>query len=129
MHLNWASVVCTVLNGSKVDGQLVCQPSIPGKQLTLAGKRIVICTDNLPITDVWQAGSSKSKPIMSLVCQTFLTAANNQFSLSLKYIPGKRNTAADQISGFQVDEFKEVVPEADTDPTVLPPHVVQLMHQ
>lgn len=94
-----------------------------------AGKRIVICTDNLPITDVWQAGSSKSKPIMSLVRQTFLTAANNQFSLSLKYIPGKRNTAADLISRFQVDEFKEVVPEADTHPTVLPPHVVKLMHQ
>ena len=94
-----------------------------------AGKRIIICTDNQPITDVWQAGTSKSKPIMSLVRWIFLTAANNQFSVSLKFIPGKRNTAADYLSRFQVERFKSVIPEADPQPTPLPAHVVQLMQQ
>ena len=93
------------------------------------GKRIVICTDNKPITDVWQAGTSKSKPIMSLIRSTFLIAAKNQFSLSLKYIPGKTNTAADLISRFQVNKFLKLMPEADIRPTDLPISVVQLMEQ
>ena len=94
-----------------------------------AGQRIVICTDNQPITDVWQAGTSKSKPIMSLIRLIFLIAANKQFSLSLKYIPGKQNTAADLLSRFQVDKFKEVVREADPQPTTLPTEVQLLMQQ
>ena len=93
------------------------------------GKRIVICTDNKPITELWQAGTSKSKPIMSLIRLTFLTAANHQFSLSLKFIPGATNTAADLISRFQVDKFKVMVPEADPHPTPLPTQVSQLMSQ
>ena len=93
------------------------------------GKRIVICTDNKPITDVWQAGTSKSKPIMSLIRSTFLIAAKNQFSLSLKYIPGKTNTAADLISRFQVNKFLTLMPDADSRPTDLPISVVQRMEQ
>ena len=94
-----------------------------------AGKRIIIHTDNQPITDVWQAGTSKSKPIMALIRAIFMTAANNQFSLSLKFIPGKQNTAADLISRFQVDQFKLVVPDAEPLPTALPDKVLQLMLQ
>ena len=93
------------------------------------GKRIVIHTDNKPITDVWQAGTSKSSSLMTLVRRTFFEAANNQFTLSLKYIPGKRNTVADYISRFQVQRFRAAVPEADTTPTVLPPRVQTLLHQ
>jgi hypothetical protein len=93
------------------------------------GKRIVIFTDNKPITDVWQAGTSKSSPLMTLVRNTFFEAANNQFSLSLKYIPGKRNTVADNISRFQVQQFKAAVPEADPTPTTLPARVIQLLQQ
>ena len=94
-----------------------------------AGKRIVISTDNQPITDVWQAGTSKSPRIMNLVRKTFLEAAHHQFSLALKYVPGKHNTIADNISRFQVQKFKTEVPEADLEPTLLPAHVSQLMLQ
>ena len=94
-----------------------------------AGKRIIICTDNKPITDVWQAGTSKSPRIMNLVRKTFLEAANHQFSLSLKFVPGKHNTVADNISRFQVEKFRMEVPEADPEPTSLPAHVSQLLLQ
>ena len=94
-----------------------------------AGKRIIISTDNKPITDVWQAGTSKSPRIMNLVRKTFLEAANHQFSLSLKFIPGKVNTVADNISRFQVAMFKMEVPDAEPEPTPLPAHVKLLMLQ
>ena len=94
-----------------------------------AGKRIVIHTDNMPITDVWQAGTSKSPSLMTLVRQLFFEAAHNQFTLSLKYIPGKRNTIADDISRFQVERLKLLVPEADLAPTPLPARVIQLLSQ
>ena len=93
------------------------------------GKRIVICTDNLPITDVWQAGTSKSPLLMNLVRKTFFETAQHQFSLSLKHIPGKRNTVADHISRFQVQQFKAAVPEADPIPTELPARVLRLLQQ
>ena len=93
------------------------------------GKRIVICTDNKPITDVWQAGTSKSPRIMNLVRKTFLEAANHQFSLSLKFIPGKVNTVADNISRFQVAKLRMEVPDAEPAPTELPAHVKLLILQ
>ena len=93
-----------------------------------AGKRIVICTDNQPITEVWQAGTSKSTYLMTLVRKTFLEAANHQFTLFLKYIRGKHNSIADSISRFQVEKLRLEVPYADREPTVLPPHVVELLN-
>ena len=41
-----------------------------------AGKRIVFLTDNLPITQIWQAGSTKSHELMKLIGNLYLTAAN-----------------------------------------------------
>ena len=92
-----------------------------------AGKKIVIYTDNQPITEVWQAGTSKSSHLMTLVRKTFLETAFHQFSLFLKFIPGKKNAAADSISRFQVDRFKQEVPNADPEPTALPLHVKELL--
>lgn len=94
-----------------------------------AGKRIIIHTDNQPITDVWQAGTSKSPQLMVLVRAIFFEAANHQFSLSLKHIPGVQNTIADYISRFQVQKFKALAPDTDTSPTTLPTRVIQLLQQ
>ena len=94
-----------------------------------AGKRIVISTDNKPITDIWQLGTSKSKPIMVLIRNIFLEAANSQFSLSFKYIPGKLNITADVLSRFQMTQFKTVLPDADPQATTLPDRVVLLLQQ
>ena len=94
-----------------------------------AGNRIIIHTDNLPITDVWQQGTSKSMDLMSLVRSIFLEAANNQYCLALKFIPGKSNILADAISRFQMQQFREANPQADLHPTPLPDRVRHLLHQ
>ena len=91
-----------------------------------AGKRIVIATDNSHIIDAWHAGTSKSKPIMLLICKLFLFAAQQQFSLSLKFIPGKQNNTADHLSRFQMQKFRQTSPNAALLPTPMPTQVWDL---
>ena len=85
-----------------------------------SGKRIVFLTDNLPITFAWQSGSSSSSPRMSLARKLFLTAAQSEFSVSLKHIPGKVNSVADALSRFLVHQFRSLAPRADQEPTTTP---------
>ena len=92
-----------------------------------ASNRIVVCTDNRPIIDVWRAGTSKSKSLMSLVRLIFMEAAKHQYRLALKFVPGKTNVHADLISRFQMNRFFTTHPLADRHPTPLPDRVIQLL--
>ena len=84
------------------------------------GKRIVFVTDNKPITQVWDKGTSPSIPIMSLIRPLYLFAALNGFSVSFKHVYRTLNEAADALSKFQTDAFHMVMPGADLVPTELP---------
>ena len=84
------------------------------------GKRIAFVTDNLPITQVWDTGSTKSQGLMPLVRKLFLIAAREVFSVSLKHIFGVHNPIADAISRFQVAHFRQLMPHADLQPTPIP---------
>ena len=92
-----------------------------GKQW--AGRRVVVVTDNKPITQIWDSGSTPAPKLMSLVRRLFLFAANNNFSMSFKHILGHYNEVADALSRFQVDRFKSLAPLADPHPTAIPPDV------
>lgn len=91
-----------------------------------AGKRIVFLTDNLPITQVWQAGSTKSHELMKLVRNLYLTAARLQCFISFKHVYGVNNPIADSISRFQDSKFREMAPFADLHPTPLPPNAWEI---
>ena len=81
------------------------------------GKRIVFVTDNEPITKVWDKGSSPSPPVMSLIRPLYMFAALQGFTVSFKYIKGSLNIAADALSRFQTDDFRDALPQADPHPT------------
>ena len=84
------------------------------------GKRIVFITDNLPITQIWDKGTSPSIPIMALIRPLYLFAACHGFSISFKHIYGIYNEAADALSRFQMDRFRTAMPNADPSPTDVP---------
>ena len=86
-------------------------------------KRIVFVTDNLPITQIWDKGSTPSPDIMDLIRSLFLTAAKMGFSVSLKHIAGISNPIADALSRFQDHLFRQLLPEAEETPTTIPPEV------
>ena len=92
-----------------------------------SGKRIIIHTDNKPITDIWQAGSSPSKDIMCLIRKLYLFAAEFQFSISLKHISGTHNGIADAISRFQTSRLRTLLPQADEQSTSIPREVWALL--
>ena len=72
------------------------------------GKRIVVVTDNLPITQIWHSGTTKSKSIMYLIRKLYLFAAQIGFSVSFKHISGTSNCIVDSLSRFQVERFRHV---------------------
>ena len=84
------------------------------------GKRIIFITDNLPITQVWHVGTTKSIELMSLVRRLYLIAAKEGFSVSLKHILGVHNPIADAISRLQVSRLHHLQPSADLSPTEIP---------
>ena len=92
-----------------------------------AGQRIVFLTDNLPITQIWEKGSSPVPDIMTLVRQLFLLAVNNQFSVAFKHIPGSKNPIADAISRFQERRFRALMPDAAAEQTPIPSGIWSLI--
>ena len=47
----------------------------------------------------------------------FLFAANNNFNLLIKHIPGLDNVFADLLSRLQVQKFQQMLPTADHQPS------------
>ena len=90
------------------------------------GKRVVFVTDNKPITQIWASGSTPAPNLMVLIRKLFIFAARNQFLVSFKHIYGIYNHAADALSRFQVSRFRQVMPDAEAHPTVIPEIVWEL---
>ena len=88
-----------------------------------AGQRIVFITDNKPITQIWDSGSSPSPVIMAVVRKLFLLAVHNNFSLAFKFIPGTLNPVADALSRFQEKRFRILEPGAAAQPRTIPQEV------
>ena len=93
------------------------------------GQRVVFITDNKPITQVWDTGTSPSIPLMSLIRPLYLFAAKIGFSVSFKHIFGASNPVADALSRFQMEKFFSLMPEAAEEPTELPHTVTNLLAQ
>ena len=90
------------------------------------GKRVVFITDNKPITQVWDSGTSRCPDIMSLIRPLYLHAASNGFCISFKHIFGLSNPIADALSRFQMPKFRSLLPSASTAPTTIPAAVSKL---
>jgi hypothetical protein len=88
-----------------------------------AGLKIIFITDNLPIVHAWQKGTSSSPILMTLIRNILMTAAQNQFCISLKHIAGVNNTAADLLSRLEIQKFKRLMPACDTEQTTPPDHI------
>ena len=83
-------------------------------------KHIRFYCDNLAIVNSWEGKSSKHPRIMSLLRTLFLTAAKNNFTISLKHLPGKANEIADALSRKQFTRFFHLAPQAQQLPTPTP---------
>ena len=84
------------------------------------GKEIMLHTDNEANVAIWTKQSSKSPPLMNLICKIFLITATYDFQVSFKYIPGICNAICAALSRLQVQLFRQLASQVDPEPTELP---------
>ena len=92
----------------------------------LSQKRILLHTDNQALVAVLQKQSSKEPLVMVLVRRLVLCCLKHNLVLTAEHIAGKDNTIADALSRLQMVRFRELSPQADQDPTPIPPLPVSL---
>ena len=80
-------------------------------------KRVLFLCDNQAVVSILQSGTSHSPEIMELVRSLHLCAAKHNFYHSAKHVPGIDNSVADSLSRFNMQAFRQLVPQADLHPT------------
>lgn len=85
------------------------------------GKRILFHCDNAAVVEIINKRRSSDLPISSLVRTLCFCAATNNFDIYSCHVPGTNNVIADSLSRFQFDRFRAAAPNADNEPTEVPP--------
>ena len=86
----------------------------------LAGKRVLIRSDNTAVVSIINKQTSKCNKIMRLVRYFVLLCLEENVSFRAKYIPGVRNNIADALSRLQMSRFRELAPSASTQGCAVP---------
>lgn len=63
-----------------------------------AGKRVFVYCDNTAAVNIINKGSCRSPLVLDALRQVWLLSVQHNFRLSARYLPGKLNAAADQVS-------------------------------
>ena len=93
----------------------------------LAKLRVRFNYDNQAIVYAWSGQSSRDVAIMKLLRELFFIAACHNFSVKLVHIPGMHNPLADALSRNLLSRFFSLAPQADPDPTLIPPELADLL--
>ncbi len=78
----------------------------------LAGKRIILRSDNAGVVAILNKLTSRCPEIMKLVRFLVLQCLKVNLAFTAKHIPGKDNNIADSLSRFQMGRFREEAPLA-----------------
>lgn len=73
---------------------------------------------------VLQSGTSRDSNLMVLLRYLSLLAVRHSFSFTSSSVGGKANPVADALSRFQFQRFRQLVPHADHEATVVPQHLL-----
>lgn len=92
----------------------------------VANKHVLIYTDNMATKHIINSCSSKDPNIMHLIRPMVRLAMSENIRFESIHIPGKTNNMADSLSRFRFQEFRQLSPNADLQPTVIPTHALPL---
>ena len=84
----------------------------------MANKCVCFVTDNDALVEIINRQTSKHKLIMLLVRDLVLTSLKYNILFRARHIPGVHNSRADLLSRLQVNQFRQIFPEADVMPNV-----------
>jgi len=92
----------------------------------LQNKKLLFYIDNEAVVMVINKKSSKCPMVMLLVRKLVLITLKYNIVIKAEHIPGKTNLIADAISRCQWARFRNLAPEADTHPAMIPLQVWHL---
>jgi hypothetical protein len=87
-------------------------------------KRILFKCDNAAVVFAINKGRSHSAAMMQLMRRLVLIAADCNFAFAAQHLPGITNNIADALSRLQLQRFRALAPNAQTEPTPLPQQVL-----
>ena len=70
-------------------------------------------TMNDAVVNIWLSGRSYCPDLIDLVRDLFFIAANNNFNVMIRHIPGINNSIADALYHLQLSRFCALAPQAD----------------
>jgi hypothetical protein len=85
------------------------------------GKSLVLNTDNEALVSVLNNQTSKEPLVMILVRRLVLHCLHNRILITAKHVAGVNNGAADALSRFQMQRFREILPGAAPHPCGISP--------
>lgn len=89
----------------------------------LKNHSVTFCTDNEALVAIINKQTSKLPCIMFLVRKLVLITLRCNIIFKAKHIRGKHNILADALSRFQIQQFKQLAPYCDPNPTELAHHL------
>ena len=92
----------------------------------LQNHRIKFCCDNESVVSIINTKRLKICRMMDLLRHLTLLTLHHNIYICAVHIPGKQNDIADAISRFQYQRFRNLAPDADTNPSPIPETVVTL---
>ena len=142
---HWAMEHTSTGRGSVVTGHLIrdfpCGPfsgrnCLPSLQQPALGD--ISCKDNaslctvtthVAIVQAWSNQSARHPGILHLLRTLFFITAKHSFIVRLVHLPGTLNRIADALSHNQLSLFSALAPQANPQPTPVPPELAELCHQ
>lgn len=79
----------------------------------LANKKVCFWTDNMGVVYGVNRLTSSSLPVLSLLRRLVLKCLTFNVCIRARHVPGVLNCAADSLSRFQFQVFRQLCPEAD----------------
>ena len=99
----------------------------------LTGKYFWIQVDNEAVATVLNTGSSRDPELQNSLREIALIAAQNQFVLKARYIPGVQNRVPDWLSRWNKKEarqkFREFAKDSSLKRVKTPAHLLQYNHE
>jgi len=90
------------------------------------GKHLQFWCDNERVVAIINSGHCRAPRVMDLIRFLLLISMKHNFLVWACHMPGVSNAIADALSGFQVQRFRELDPQADQNPCTIPPSLMTL---
>jgi hypothetical protein len=89
----------------------------------LSNKKVLFKCDNQAVVNIINKQTSKSEKIMVLVRAFTLQCLRSNILFRAEHVPGAHNLMADSLSRFQLDKFRQLAPNSQPHPRLVPEQV------